>query len=498
MPLMYYKQNEPIGRIVKEEDFSQEIAENIILFCSRLHEMGVFSEDKIVRFTIQGMIDMLSKLNVINDITIKSFNLAQVAFGNNYAGYWYEDKESDPPSLYMVPEQIAFYHSEKEDNYYLSLIEGGIDLCKNKVSDSDREKVSDKIGKGTLAGLGIIGMIELKNAFKILFIYLKYKIIISADKLGYNSFIQAFSNDFCKEEQRQKFVDYAKQYFLLNTEKKDIYWCAHEQIDFAEFFHRVTLIFNVGIQAGRNSFDSYSDWFEENCGIRLKKRDFENSFELLSNVNDALKRTGKSIYILDFDDYFDNTILVGNEFADVRNDFGIEIEKFEDTLKDRYSESIEYETRIRRVSREFYASIGVKNVDHLMRCIYGTDVLDQEVYDRDYIVNLDWKEDVISELVYDFFSKHGLETLIEDLCVDGKTIDERHFGDCDEVSPYDRMILYADEIKKRGKLLAFLDTESDSFHFVIIENDNGAKERFINAANKLIEIGEICAFTIFE
>ena len=72
-PLAYYASEKPMGKLLDENDFSQELARNIIMYCLRLHEMGVFEEDKIVTFDIQGMVKTLADWEVLQGVKAHVF-----------------------------------------------------------------------------------------------------------------------------------------------------------------------------------------------------------------------------------------------------------------------------------------------------------------------------------------------------------------------------------------------------------------------------------------
>lgn len=499
LPLMYYAKNEPMGNMVSEKEFSRALADNIILFCQRLHEMGVFEEDRIVCFDIDGMLDMLSQWGALDGVRINSFDRAQVVFGKKYAGHWYENQESQPYIQYMVPEQIVFYHSKKEDNYYLSAIGDGLDLTTNKVSVSNLEDNRKLIGKGSAVKLREKEAEELRTSFHILFSYLKYKILINADKLGYNAFVEKFVKCFCSSQSAIVHTDYAKQFFSLNTEKKEIYPLAYRDFTFDVFFEHVTRIYDMGIFAGSASLKKYAKWLRDTYSILMDDRAYDNSFDLLSAANVELEKKGKAIYFWRFSENFsEDKILIGEKDMDLSNKIGIKIIPFGADLKAQYAERIADERKVREVARAFYKAIGVQNVEELMRNIHGFEVLDGALYDPSYALNIDWKGEDLSYILEEFFTTHGMKDLVEALSINGKTIDEQRFGDDDEVSPYDRVVLYAEEIRHRGKLLVHLDTNSDAYDFVLIDHDEKSKRRFAEVADRVIALGEFSSYRILE
>ncbi|RRD95217.1 hypothetical protein EII17_04025 [Clostridiales bacterium COT073_COT-073] len=537
-PMAYYASEEPMGRLLNENEFSKDIAQNIILFCLRLHEMGVYEEDKIITFDVQGMLKMLAEWEVLQGVSISEFTTAQVVFGEKYAGYWYEDRESQPYIRYLVPEQIVIYHQDKAENYYLSLLDSGIDLCQNKVAISNMTSVrqmevaaqqifsfagtlplktqaggvtdakqQDFTGADTRlihkviypANLSAKAGDELKTVFHILFLYLKYKILIRANKLGYYTWLENFTNNFCRPQLSPAFIDYVKQYFSLNSEKKEFYPYAHWHLSFFDFLERLLAEYKVGFSGWEVSLKKYADYLLGEHHVNLNKMAYESIFEFLTAADKELKKIGKCIYIWNRSKNFrSNLILVGKETANGLNQFGIDLIKLEDIPRFEYHQYIENEHKIRQMASEFYALIGVKEVADLMLKIRGDIVLDSTIYSEGYIAYFDWDEDSFYEMFYDFLGRHGLEHLIDALSVDGRTIDEQRFTEDEEVSSYDRIKLYAPEIKRKGKLLIFLNTGSGSYEFALINSSKATKQRMTELLEELMQIGEIEDYEIME
>lgn len=496
-PMAYYASEEPMGRLLNENEFSKDIAQNIILFCLRLHEMGVYEEDKIITFDVQGMLKMLAEWGALEGVGISEFTTAQVVFGKEYAGYWYEDREKEPYIRYLVPEQIVIYHQDKAENYYLSLLDSGIDLCQNKVAISNLQTATAQIGKAAPANLGIKASSELKTVFHILFMYLKYKILIRANKLGYYTWLENFTNNFCRPQLRPAFIDYVKQYFSLNSEKKESYPYAHWYLSFFDFLERLLAEYKVGFLGWDVSLKKYADYLLGEHHVNLNKMAYDSIFELLTAADKELKKVGKCIYIWNRSKNFrSNLILVGKETANGLNQFGIDLIKLEDIPRFEYHQYMEREHKIRQMASEFYALIGVKEVADLMQNIRGDIVLDHAVYKEGYIAYFDWDEDSFYEVFYDFLDRYQLESLIEDLSLNGRTLDEQRFSEDDEVSPYDRIKLYAPEIKRKGKLIIFLNTGGDSYDFVLINSNHDSMQRMTVLLQELIQIGEIESYEI--
>lgn len=499
MPLMYYRTNEALGRIVGEDEFSKTYADKIVLFCKRLHEMGAFEEDKIIRFHIGSMVDMLVELGALKKMEIRGLNVAQVAFGKNYAGYWFEGKKGDPSSLFMVPEQIAFYHSEKEDNYYLSLLYEGLDLCKNKVSDSNIEDWLEKAGRGSPAYLSITGMSELQSAFHILFVYLKYKILIQAEKRGYYAFLQTFANAFCEEALREEFVDYAKQYFSLNEEKKRLYPMAHQDLGFADFLDRLSTLYRVGLSSGISSFASFSLWLKLRCNLAPDHKAFQNFYEYLCEADDLLAEQGKALYILNADaSFFEMTLLVGDASLEFHEECGIKLKRFAELPKENYAHAIELENRVRSLARQLYAFLGVPDAEGMMALISGLWVLDRILYEEDYLLYLEPEEHALFDLLPDFLEKHGLASLMKDLRARGWMDAETSAFEEGGWRPDERMLPLAEELKKRGKVLVSMEIGAPSYAYTILEDTETAREQFAYFGEELKKLREIIEYAFLD
>lgn len=494
MPLMYYRENLPIGRFAAEQDFSFDMAVNIVLFCKRLHKMGALSDDKIVRFPISNMKEMLKKHNLIGEISISSLNVVQIAFGEDYAGYWFRDKDGDD-SLYMVPKQIAIYHTQRENNYYLCILKDGLDFCTNQISVSDQEAVSAKIGKGKPVFLGMVEMSELKSAFHILFAFLKYHMLSELNGRGYRIFINEFADAFFRMEACDSFKEYAMQYFLLNTEKKENYPLAHADVPFVDFLRFLILTFDAGIYTGRANLNSYRIRLEKQYLIPFPDSRFPNLFAFFQYVDEELKKTGKALYLLEpGEDYFDWTFLVGKTSLYWSRDIGLKLIRFRDMSKEDYADRIALEERNRRLTQEFCEVLGVDDLDAAMKNIRGEKVLDPLLYRMHYILEFDMEAFEAEEFLDLFFERYGI----------GKPASARRnaFGiseDSDEIydynefyeaSPVEIMLSFADDVGKKGKLPVCLDT-GDSECFIIVSDESEALEKLKRILQEMIDAEEI-------
>lgn len=499
LPLMYYENNEPLGRIVDEDDFSEDIAENIIMYCQRLNEMGVFSEKEIVRFDLNSIVEILVGWGVIEKISFNYFNVAQVTFGKEYAEMWYKNKESEPDYLYMIPAQLSFYNTNKKENYYISLLNEGLDLSKNEVSISDLKKNKKKIGKGTEADLTPENYKELRVAFSVLFMYLKGLIGIKAKNLGYYTTIESFVKKFYNGNNKDDFINYAKNFFSLNSERKNEYCLTRESYDFNNFFRHLCDEYNVGMNMEDGSFRCFLNILKEEYGINPGQKKFNDSFELFSYANKELNKIGKAVYFFRVDEeYRKNIVLIGKKNYIFDNKIDIDIVEFNEKLIEQYEYSIDFERHIRKIANEFYTLIFGDKADELLLDIKRNMIFNKEVYSEPEILYFLEEEVNIKNELDSFFSAHGMNGLLNELSIDGKTPDEIKFAMVEETSPYDRVTLYAEEIKKRGNILIYIDMYQDVYHFLIIKNKNDIKTKMNAVLEELREIAEIYRFEIFD
>lgn len=488
LPLMYYQKDAPIGKFAKEADFPILLARNMILYAKRLHYMGVYDENNIVTFSIPGMLEMLESWDALHHVKVNAFDTAQIAFGDLFAGCWYENHETTPPMLFLIPQQFSFYHSKKERNYYLCLIQDGLDLCQNRVSDSNEELKLKRIGKGEPVTLGFTEMTELKTAFHILYIYLKYKILIRAEKEGYQDYIRALADDFCKSENQSAFIADAKQYFSLNTEKIAYSPLAFEDVTFGHFLDQLLSMHQAGIATGMHSFASYLAWFKAYCGVRLPDEDFADTFELLLRVNEALRKKGRALYLFrPHPDFSRNTLLVGPLSRRSGDIADIETIPFGEALRSRYANDIEHERKVRQSAKEWYKWIGVEDTAELLRNIRGDAVLDQELYDRDYVVRIDADDDLY-DMASDFFAKHGLRGVLN----------RYRTQKMEGLSAREQMRAYVPEILISEKCLVCMEYDTDSYVYAIIQNEASVKAGFCQAVQSLMELREIFSYEIWD
>lgn len=500
MPLMYYGSNEALGEFLDDTFIPGDLLRNIILFSQRLHEIGVFPENDIVRFNIKEMIKTLQKWEVISRVEVDDFDLAQVVFGRDYSAFLYRGREEEPSYKYLIPHQIVFYHSKKKENYYLSFLSEGIDLCKNVVSVSDREQSVKKIGKGGKARLNSDQMKQLQSSLSILFMYLKYKLLIHVQKKNIFLLLENFSKKFHLDPKREEeFASYCRQYFALNTEKKENYPLAHQEIAFSEFLGRLSVLFKIGVEINGGSFEKYSELAERISGLRMRRGHYDSSFAFFSELNSELKKLGYALYFCSlYGVYRDHVVLIGDEAQRFENIPGLEIIKFEPALRERYRESIELERNIRRVAAEFYESIGGKDVEEWNYRIEGSCVLDAALYQNSNILCLFAYEEDFLERLGKFFEVAGLTTLAENLNEAGDMICEAALDGDAGAFFYDLVLSYAEDIKKNGKLLVYLDSDYDTYEFALIEKNLNSRYRFIHVAERMIEMGELFSYKIFD
>lgn len=505
LPIAFYAENKVMGKLADEKDFPTEYFENIILMTKRLHKMGVYPEKEIVRFSIPKILEMLESGGVLSGVSLSTLDTAQVIFGENYAGWWYKDEKQNPPSLYMVPFQLVFYHSKKPYNYFLSLTKEGLDLRQNKVSVTNVHDVANNINKTECINLGIKGMAELKSAYHLLFTHLKYQMLLKMSKLGYLSFIDKMASYYSPSESKADFIAYAKQYFALNTEKMDEYPLARDKkLFFGDFFYTLLAKKSIGMVLERHSFADIIKWLEERTGVIFDaKRMYSDHFDLLCHALDIIRPKGYYLWFLLKDETLADTMILltqEKEISKIGANLGFELVPFSEDLMTRYSGEISHEKEIRTIAREFYSAIGVHDLDGMMMSIVGTKVLDWQLYKNNYLIFSDDDNDInIKYMLCELFSKHGLPDLIEKYSNNGLTLDEIFFQDHEDINPYDRIILYADPIRTEGKLLFSLETgDYDYYQFGIIEDTPEAKARLAASMNQLIECGELERYVLFD
>lgn len=503
LPIAFYSEYKIMGKSANPKDFPKEFFDNIILMTKRLHKMGIYTEEEIVCFSIPKMLEMLELKGILSGVSLSTLDTAQVLFGENYAGWRYKNEEESPSSLYLTPLQLAFYHSKKPDNYFLSLTKEGLDLRQNKVSVTNRHDVANNLRKTKGIKLGIKGMAELRAAYHLLFTHLKYQMLLKMNKLGYLSFMENITAHFCPTEDQEGFISYAKQYFALNTEKREEYPLAHDALSFQDFFYTLLVRQSLGITLRKHSFAGIIEWLEKRTNMVFNTQKVcSDHFDLLNHASDILKQKGYYLWLLIKDNLLEETMILLTQekhLSKIETNLGFELVPFSADLIGRYEEDIRHERKVREVAKEFYNAIGVYDIDNMMMNIIGTKVLDWQLFKNDHLMFFDSDNDIGIEYLLDaLLSKHGLSYIVEEKSNDGFTLDEIFFQDHEDVNPYDRVILYAGPIRKKGYLLFSLETGCDMYHFGIIENTPEAKRRLINSLNKVMGCDEFENYVIFD
>lgn len=210
---------------VNPDEFSEKYFDKIIIMTRRLHEMGIYEEQEIVRFLIPKMLEFLDVSKTLSGVSISTFDMVGVVFGKNYAGWLYKGKtKKGEEFFYRVPYQLLFYHSKKENNYFICRTRDGLELKQNKVSVTNKEDKTFIIKNTKNINLSKEDMKELQLAYLMLFMYIKQNILIKKERLGYTAFIEKLGNYFFSLSQREEFIGYAKQFFSLSMDREEFFF----------------------------------------------------------------------------------------------------------------------------------------------------------------------------------------------------------------------------------------------------------------------------------
>ncbi|MGI5173890.1 hypothetical protein H0R92_09870 [Treponema sp. OMZ 840] len=521
IPLAYYLNYEQDGEYSEEnyndvtlanpDDFPEELFEKIIIMTKRLHEMGVYEEKEIVRFIIPKMLEALETGGILSGVSISSFDTAGIVFGENYAGWIYkgETKKKDE-ILYRVPYQLIFYHSKKEDNYFICKTKDKLELRQNKVSVTNSEN-KERIIKNTKSiSLTEIEMKELKASFSILFMYTKMNILLKMKKLGYLTFAEKIAEDFCTSTTKEAFISCVNKYFSLSISKEDENNFVYENLSFKEFLLEL-LIRNNESSPLSSSYAGIIKWAEEKTGIKIRpKKEYHDHMEFISHLSDVLAAKEYYLYFLIKKDVFQQTALLlkkekqepllgkQNDIFEPNSNFSYEITALSEDLLDRYAEDISIERKVRENAKIFYHIIGVENIDTMMMNIIGNRVLDYALFQNYYLSVVCSDEDRdIYDILSELLSRYDMPDLIKNASDCDVTLDALYFLEFEAVNPVDRAILYAPLIRQNKKLLYSFEA-GDYFYLGIIEDTVETKESFIKCANNLLEMKEIENYVIYD
>lgn len=505
--LGYEQDGEDTGKNGKDmtfansNDFPEELFDKIIIMTKRLHEMGVYEEKDIVRFIIPKILEALKAGEILSGVSISSFDTIGVVFGENYAGWLYKgETKKGNEILYKVPYQLIFYHSKKEDNYFICKTKNGLELRQNKVSVTNSDDKEHIIKNTKSINLTKMGMKELKDSFSILFMYIKMNILLKMKKLGYLDFMEKIAEFFCSSMEKDEFISYAKQYFALSIDKEKNP-LAYVLLSFKDFLSELLIRNNCST----SFFTSYADiikWIKERTKIKIDiQKEYHDHIEFIKDVSNILVSKGYYLYFLIKEDFFHKTsLLIGKQKGIFENNsnFSYEITSLSDDLIEHYIEDISRERKIRELAKRFYQIINIVDIQSMMMNIIGNRVLDYALVKNYYLSVVYSDEDMnIYNILGKLLSKYAMPDLIKNTTAFDATLDNLYFLEFESINPVDRAILYADLIRQNKKLLYSLEV-GDYFYLGIIEDNIEIKKSFIECMNNLLEMKEIENYVIYD
>ena len=505
--LGYEQDGEDTGKNGKDmtfansNDFPEELFDKIIIMTKRLHEMGVYEEKEIVRFIIPKILEALKAGEILSGVSISSFDTIGVVFGENYAGWLYKgETKKGNEILYKVPYQLIFYHSKKEDNYFICKTKNGLELRQNKVSVTNSDDKEHIIKNTKSINLTKMGMKELKDSFSILFMYIKMNILLKMKKLGYLDFMEKIAEFFCSSMEKDEFISYAKQYFALSIDKEKNP-LAYVLLSFKDFLSELLIRNNCST----SFFTSYADiikWIEERTNIKIDiQKEYHDHIEFIKDVSNILVSKGYYLYFLIKEDFFHKTsLLIGKQKGIFENNsnFSYEITSLSDDLIEYYIEDISRERKIRELAKRFYQIINIVDMQSMMMNIIGNRVLDYALVKNYYLSVVYSDEDMnIYNILGKLLSKYAMPDLIKNTTAFDATLDNLYFLEFESINPVDRAILYADLIRQNKKLLYSFEV-GDYFYLGIIEDNVKIKDDFIKCVNNLLEMKEIENYVIYD
>ena len=505
--LGYEQDGEDTGKNGKDmifansNDFPEELFDKIIIMTKRLHEMGVYEEKEIVRFIIPKILEALKAGEILSGVSISSFDTIGVVFGENYAGWLYKgETKKGNEILYKVPYQLIFYHSKKEDNYFICKTKNGLELRQNKVSVTNSDDKEHIIKNTKSINLTKMGMKELKDSFSILFMYIKMNILLKMKKLGYLDFMEKIAEFFCSSMEKDEFISYAKQYFALSIDKEKNP-LAYVLLSFKDFLSELLIRNNCST----SFFTSYADiikWIKERTKIKIDiQKEYHDHIEFIKDVSNILVSKGYYLYFLIKEDFFHKTsLLIGKQKGIFENNsnFSYEITSLSDDLIEHYIEDISRERKIRELAKRFYQIINIVDIQSMMMNIIGNRVLDYALVKNYYLSVVYSDEDMnIYNVLGKLLSKYAMPDLIKNTTAFDATLDNLYFLEFESINPVDRAILYADLIRQNKKLLYSLEV-GDYFYLGIIEDNIEIKKSFIECMNNLLEMKEIENYVIYD
>ena len=475
-------------------DFPEELFDKIIIMTKRLHKMGVYEEKEIVRFIIPKILEALKAGKILSGVSISSFDTIGVVFGDNYAGWLYKgETKKGNEILYKIPYQLIFYHSKKEYNYFICKTKNGLELRQNKVSVTNSDDKEHIIKNTKSINLTKMGMKELKDSFSILFMYIKMNILLKMKKLGYLDFIEKIAEFFCSSMEKDEFISYTKQYFVLSIDKEKNP-LAYVLLSFKDFLSEL-LIRNNCSTGFSTSYADIIKWIKERTKIKIDiQKEYHDHIEFIKDVSNILVSKGYYLYFLIKEDFFHKTsLLIGkqNGIFENNSNFSYEITSLSDDLIEHYIEDISRERKIRELAKRFYQIINIVDVQSMMMNIRGNRVLDYTLV-KNYCLSVVYSDEDMNiyNVLGKLLSKYAMPDLIKNTTAFDATLDNLYFLEFESVNPVDRAILYADLIRQNKKLLYSFEV-GDYFYLGIIEDNIEIKDNFIKYVNNLLEMKEI-------
>ena len=495
------EKNDKDMTFANSNDFPEELFDKIIIMTKRLHEMGVYEEKEIVRFIIPKILEALKAGEILSGVSISSFDTIGVVFGENYAGWLYKgETKKGNEILYKVPYQLIFYHSKKEDNYFICKTKNGLELRQNKVSVTNSDDKEHIIKNTKSINLTKMGMKELKDSFSILFMYIKMNILLKMKKLGYLDFMEKIAEFFCSSMEKDEFISYAKQYFALSIDKEKNP-LAYVLLPFKDFLSEL-LIRNNCSTSFSTSYADIIKWIKERTKIKIDiQKEYHDHIEFIKDVSNILVSKGYYLYFLIKEDFFHKTsLLIGKQKGIFENNsnFSYEITSLSDDLIEHYIEDISRERKIRELVKRFFQIINIVDIQSMMMNIRGNRVLDYALVKNYYLSVVYSDEDMnIYNILGKLLSKYAMPDLIKNTTAFDATLDNLYFLEFESINPVDRAILYADLIRQNKKLLYSFEV-GDYFYLGIIEDNIEIKDNFIEYVNNLLEMKEIENYVIYD
>lgn len=483
LPVLYYRENKASGSLADPEAFSKEIWDNIFLMINRLHQGGIFKEDKIISFSIPKVLEKLKGWGLLEDIFLSEFDTVDLVFGEGYAGFYYEDPSVTPPAVYLFPKQMVFYHQKKPGNLFMCFAEGKLDLKENEVF-SKGKSIDEQIAVTRKASLGIKRKAELKTAFHATFIYLKYLSLHLMEK-KYQEPIEKFLSCFVPGGKREELKAYIKQYFSLNTEKKKDYPLAYLELSFDEFVMKLLEEKDLILDLEESSFYDLYSWMEGRLDERLERKAYESHFDVLRELAHRVEMRGLHLYLLGDGAFMERSLLLARD-RDYRGTlFSDQLIHFSRDLEEELSNECEDEKMIRDYVKVLYPLLGVSDLYGAMMKISGMEVFSNWLYEEDNLAYLDWKEEEISFALHGLLEKHGLASLLES-CT---------FFESDPL--YNGMGELAEKIQEHGKELVIFAFWDDGYHFGVIDRDVKSRESFKQIMEELTSLGEVESYLLW-